>query len=571
MKNKKFMARIIAVALAASTIMGNVVNVDAAAATPKLNATSKTVKVGKTTTLTVKKVKGIKKITKVTWKSSKSKVATVKKTSSLGAKVTAKAVGKSIIAASVKFKNNKGKSASKALKCVVKVTANNIATTQESAAPAESTQPSATPATTAVAQESATPAASTQPVESAPASAEPSAEPTVTPVPTPTPTPFELPKEALKDYADFNVGTVISYSGKNCFRDPKFSALAAQQFDLISFENEMKGYSLMDTEASKNSPDGMPVCKFEQADEMVQWCVDNGLKVRGHVLIWENSMADSFFYVGYDKANGLVDAETIKARMKSYCTQVVTHFEEKFPGTVIAWDVVNEAIDANAKDRDEATGLYLYTTGKFYQILGGDYIKYAFQYAKEAVAEAKKINPESNILLYYNDFNTFQSPKTDRICELIDYLNADTKLLDCMGMEGYILTYWPGVNEIRKALDKYASKDVKIGVNELTIRLNPAESKNKEEVTDSDISYHANKYGELFEVYKEFNEENPGVLTNISIWGLTDHPELLSEKDKPQGERNYDYDVYGTHSGLFDEKYDPKEAFDNVIAVLKEK
>ena len=33
---------------------------------------------------------------------------------------------------------------------------------------------------------------------------------------------------------------------------------------------------------------------------------------------------------------------------------------------------------------DETTGLHLYTTGKFYQIIGGDYIKYAFEYANKA-------------------------------------------------------------------------------------------------------------------------------------------------------------------------------------------
>ena len=34
-------------------------------------------------------------------------------------------------------------------------------------------------------------------------------------------------------------------------KDVNFSYLAEQQFDIVSFENEMKGYSLLDTEASK--------------------------------------------------------------------------------------------------------------------------------------------------------------------------------------------------------------------------------------------------------------------------------------------------------------------------------
>ena len=341
-------------------------------------------------------------------------------------------------------------------------------------------------------------------------------------------------------------------------QNEQFTALVKEQFDIVSFENEMKGYSLMDTEASQNG-DGTPVCDFTQADEMVRWAVNNGLRIRGHVLIWEASMEDSFFYVDYDTEKELVDKDTLLKRMKSYETQVITHFEKEFPGTVIAWDVLNEAINAEG-DVDSTTGLHLYTTGKFYQILGGEYIKYAFQYAKEAVAKTGK-----NIQLFYNDFNCFQSPKTGYIVDLIDYLNADpnNKLLDCMGMEGYVLTYWPDASAVGSAMAKFAKKGVKVGINELTVRLNPDLSQNKTEVTDTDIANHAKKYKNIFTQYCKFAQKYPDTLTNVSIWGLLDRPDLLENRE------HYDYGIYGTHSGLFTADFQPKEAFTNVLNVLR--
>lgn len=523
-------------AMMAFTALSAAPDADAAAKAKKitLNATKKTLKEGAKFTLKVKKVKPAKANKKVTWKSNKKAVATV---SSKGV-VKAKSAGTAKITAT--SKSNKKAKATCTIKVKAKNTPNNVPTPAPSA-PAATTP--ATPGNT------------------------PAATPNVpaTPVPTPVPTPsITLPEDSLKEHASFNVGTVVNPSK---VADINFSALAKQQFDIVSFENEMKGYSLMDTEASM-AGDGTPVCKFEQADQMVEWAISNGLKIRGHVLIWENSMSESFFHVDYDESKGLVDKDTLLKRMQSYCMQVVTHFETKYPGTVIAWDVINEAIDAQATSDDPTTGLRLYTTGKFYQIIGGDYIKYAFQYAKEAVKATG-----ADIKLYYNDFNCFQSPKTGYIVKLIEYLNADpaNPLLDCMGMEGYVLTYWPEAKDVKSAMNKFADCGVPVGINELTVRLNQKESANHKEVTEKDLEAHAKKYKDIFNAYCDFAKERSGMLTNVSIWGLLDRPDLEAEFEKPENERHYDYNIYGTHSGLFTADFKAKQAFSNVIEVLKEK
>ncbi len=552
-KMRKSFKKSLAVVLSAAMLFGAVSVTPDAQAAPKakkitLNAKSKTLKVGQKFTLKVKKVKPSKAKKNVTWKTSKKAVATVSK------KGVVKAVkaGKANITATSKS-NKKVKAV-----CKITVTAN---TTNVVPTPVPTAVPTVVP--TAV----------------------PTSAPTATPAPErtqrPTPTPFILPEESLKENANFTVGTVINYDK---ISDKSFTQLAAQQFEIVSFENEMKGYSLIDVGASASAvaEEGETVvkCQFDRADEMVKWAKDNGLKVRGHVLFWEQSMAEAFFYQGYEvpesaeeKEAKLVDAETLKARMQSYADQVINHFNTEYPDMVIAWDVVNEAIDSS-KDAvaDETTGLFLHKTGNFYKILGGEYIKFAFQYAKDAVAKTGK-----DIQLFYNDFNCFQNdkdnPKTPRIVALINYLNADenNKLLDCMGMEGYVLTYWPNASDVKKAMEKFAGLGVKVGINELCVRLSQEHSADKNTpVTDADIEAHAKKCEDMFKVYCDFAKNNPDTLTNVSIWALTDRPDLEGEATKPEEDRHYDYAVYGTHSGLFTADYIAKDAFNRVIQVLKD-
>ena len=88
----------------------------------------------------------------------------------------------------------------------------------------------------------------------------------------------------------------------------------------------------------------MPVMKYREGDEIVRFAQENGIKVRGHVLVWDNYMCDWFFREGYTNDGAYVDEETMKARLKYYIDEVITHYETEFPGVVYCWDVVNEAV-----------------------------------------------------------------------------------------------------------------------------------------------------------------------------------------------------------------------------------
>ena len=122
----------------------------------------------------------------------------------------------------------------------------------------------------------------------------------------------------------FTMGAPLSAGDLGNFN---YRKLVAHHFDTITCTNEMKAYSLLDQRASQQSEDGMPRMNYTTADKMVKFAADNGLKVRGHVLVWDAYMSAWFFHEDYDQSKPIADAETLKARMKSYIEQVVTHFE----------------------------------------------------------------------------------------------------------------------------------------------------------------------------------------------------------------------------------------------------
>ena len=139
----------------------------------------------------------------------------------------------------------------------------------------------------------------------------------------------------------FRFGGALSYMQ---LWDTNYLNFLKTHCNSITATNEMKAYSLLDQSKSRASSDGMPRMNFSAADKMVAWAQENGLGVRGHVLVWDAYMTPWFFHEQYDAGKPLVSREVMLQRLESYITQVITHFEEKFPGVVYCWDVVNEAV-----------------------------------------------------------------------------------------------------------------------------------------------------------------------------------------------------------------------------------
>ena len=384
---------------------------------------------------------------------------------------------------------------------------------------------------------------------------------------------------SLGEKYGFKFGTNINEAA---LKNTELTKLIKYHFNSTTFSNEMKAYSLLSQSASQNAyvdENSPAVMNFTKADSMVAYAVENGLSIRGHVLTWDADMCDWFFREGYKKDGAYVSADVMKNRLKMYIDEVMTHFEEKYPGAIYCWDVVNEAVADNAGEfaDDDVRHVRQVRGGKtnlFYDYIGSDYVEFAFRYAYETRAKLQAANSKTNIKLFYNDYNTFATygaNKRDAIIQLVKSVNSFAsdgnggylKLCDGIGMQSYIGGYGQqsgcmndnDITLVKNAIEKFAENNVEVHVTELAVRNydNDAEPE------------HAAFYKKLVQTYVDINKAaqaagKTGPITSLSIWGLFDAP-YLSTAD-------YSYKMNGPYCGLFTELYQPKQSFKEVYEVL---
>ena len=305
---------------------------------------------------------------------------------------------------------------------------------------------------------------------------------------------------------------------------------------------------------------------FATADRMISFCQEQGIGVRGHVLVWDAYMTEWYFHEDFDEKKPYASPDVIKARTESDITDVVTHFEEKFPGVVYCWDVVNDAVADGPNEYASGDPRHLRTmrsgsVNGFQKYMGDDYVSLAFLYARNAVEALG-----ADIKLYYNDYNAYFGDKAKAIRTLIQEVNSSAldengnprKLCDGIGLQGYIGGYGTQdgclvdshIGMIRDAIMGYAEDGLEAQITEMALR-------------NFDISQadrHAAYYGKLFTMLRNLNGTDGSPLKAVSIWGLTDN-------NAPKGD--YVYNLNSPYCGLYDLKLEKKDAFRTVYEALK--
>ena len=345
-------------------------------------------------------------------------------------------------------------------------------------------------------------------------------------------------KQTLKDAfaGKFYIGTALNewqISG----RDTAAMNIINKQFSAIVPENCMKSESLQPAEGEFD---------FALADRFVDWGEQNGKFITGHCLIW-HSQAPRWFFT--DSLGNDVSREVMIERMRNHIHTVVGRYKGRIKG----WDVVNEAIMEDGSFRKS----------KFYQIVGEDFIKLAFQFAHEADPEAE---------LYYNDYNEWFSKKRDAIVQLVQNLKAEGIRIDGVGMQGHVGMDSPSLDDYEKAITAYASAGVKVMVTELDMSILPHPRRD----VGADISTN-------FDYQKELNPYTNGVIpeevqeawdtrmvdffklfvkhaddiSRVTLWGFSDRDSW--KNDFPVRGRT-DYPL------LFDRNFQPKSVVAKIIA-----
>jgi endo-1,4-beta-xylanase len=226
------------------------------------------------------------------------------------------------------------------------------------------------------------------------------------------------------------VGTALM-SGR--LDDPRVRTLVARNFDSLTPENEMKWESI------EPSPG---VFSYAGGDKLVAFAAANGIRMRGHTLVWHSQLASW--------AKTLPPTE-LRAAMQRHVRSVAGRYR----GKIAAWDVVNEAL------ADGPSG-ELRSDSPF-TALGPTFIDEAFRAAHEADPDAQ---------LFYNDYEIEGegSAKSDAAFALCKRLVDAGVPIAGVGMQMHVdPRHWPSADSIRRNMERYAGLGLRIEITEMDV------------------------------------------------------------------------------------------------------
>lgn len=329
--------------------------------------------------------------------------------------------------------------------------------------------------------------------------------------------------EAYTEY--FDVGCCVNNMQ---MQNKKQIDFFAGHYNIFTHENELKPDSVLDVNASKKlvetEGEGAVAVKFTAAKPMLDYCRQNGIKAHGHVLVWHSQTPEAFFHEGYDTEKPYVTREVMLQRMENYIRLVLEGTEENWPGVIVSWDVVNEAVaDGVAKLRES----------NWTKVVGQDFVNRAFEYARKYARE--------DMILCYNDYSTPYEPKLTGISNLLDSLVAEGNI-DAYGFQCHYSVNDPAISQVRRAMEKITAKGLKLRVSELDVGIDADNRQNQ----NKQAAY----FKELFQLFIEYADQ----MEAVQVWGLTDDRSWRT----------------GKFPLLFDKDMQPKPAFFAVLEAVKE-
>lgn len=325
-------------------------------------------------------------------------------------------------------------------------------------------------------------------------------------------------KDAYSDY--FTIGVAVNPRN---ISDPAQIELIKKQFNSITAENAMKPGELHPAEG---------VWHWGLADSIADFCRNNGIKLRGHTLVWHSQFADWMFE---DKDGKPVSKEVFYDRLRDHIHTVVNRYKD----VVYAWDVVNEAMS------DAGPGWFgrtpnPYRESRLYKLCGDEFIAKAFEFAHEADPDA---------ILVYNDYNAATPLKRDRIYNMVKKMQDAGVPISGIGMQGHYNIYGPSIEDIDSALTKYSELVDHIHITELDVRCNEEMGGQLRFSRGQNIpvapyvsTLHEDQFDRFFRVFRKHKDK----IDNVTLWNLCDGDSWLGVNNHPL---------------LFDENLKPKKAY----------
>jgi endo-1,4-beta-xylanase len=224
-------------------------------------------------------------------------------------------------------------------------------------------------------------------------------------------------------------GTAIS-AGK--LGDSAYTTIAGREFTMVTPENEMKIDATEPQQGQFN---------FSAGDQVYNWAVQHGMRVRGHTLAWHSQQP------GWMQS---LSGSALRQAMINHINGVMAHYK----GKLAYWDVVNEAFadDGSGGRRDSNL-----------QRTGNDWIEVAFRTARAA---------DPNVKLCYNDYNieNWNAAKTQGVYNMVKDFKSRGVPIDCVGFQSHFNSGDPYNSNFRTTLQNFAALGVDVAITELDVQ-----------------------------------------------------------------------------------------------------
>ena len=332
------------------------------------------------------------------------------------------------------------------------------------------------------------------------------AAPTAPRVPA-APTPLRTLAETRRLH--IGVGTAIgSYFNRTDAAGTEYMAVLKREFNVVTPENDLKFSALRPTRAT---------FRFARPDSMLEFATANGMRMRGHTLVWHNQLPSWLTGGTWTQAEGV-------ALLDEHIAAVVGHYK----GKIAAWDVVNEAFDDSGVPR----------TTFWSTLIGPSYIAQAFRSAAAADPGAR---------LFYNDYNIETiGAKSNAVLAMLAELKASGVPVHGVGLQAHFIAgQAPSRDALVANMNRFAALGLAIEITELDIRVPvPASA--------AALQTQAQNYADVVRACLDVP-----ACDMVVAWGFTDLSSWVPSTFAGQGA-----------ALLFDESFQPKPAYTAVNALF---
>lgn len=331
-------------------------------------------------------------------------------------------------------------------------------------------------------------------------------------------------------------GNAIGGVGRpgSAFMDQGTIAIHLRECNIVVAEGEMKWTAL------RPNPKDFT---FYEADTLLDWAEKNGLKMRGHNLMWLRPDRNPDWLNNYDF--GPRPATEAERLLREHVTTVCRRYGSR----IFTWDVVNEAIDPFTGGMRDMV---------FSRHLGENCMDIVFDAARQAAPQAE---------LVYNDFMTWgdnSARHRDGVLKLLDRMKSRKVPVDTLGVQSHIGAGEIGNVKGTMTFDAREEADWKGFMDSATAlypRLQITEFDVSEVGTPADIPARDRIIADLTRRYFDMMLRYKG-LSQILAWGLLDHHSWLQSRTRRA-------DGMLKRGTLYDPNYQPKPIRQALADALK--